>query len=117
MSNLPALKRKPKIQPIAKRFPAQEEQDVVLTCCAPQAKSVSVAGTFNGWRPDANPMEHTGEGDWVARLKLKAGIYEYRFVVDGVWTDDPEATDTVPNPHGGRNALLRLGLDDRSELL
>ena len=105
------------IQPIADRFPALEEQDVVLTFCAPEARVVQVAGTFNGWHPEAGPLEHTGSGEWVARLRLKAGQYEYRFVVDGVWTDDPLATPSAPNPHGGLNSVLKVGLDDRTDFL
>lgn len=105
------------IEPISKRFPAQEEQEVVLEFCAPEARSVQVAGTFNDWRPEANPLTHTGSGEWEARLMLKSGQYEYRFVVDGVWKDDPEAARTAPNPHGGVNSVLILGLDDRADLL
>jgi 5'-AMP-activated protein kinase regulatory beta subunit len=107
----------PPIQPVAKRFPALEEQEVVLELCAPAAKSVQVAGTFNDWRPEANPMVHTGSGEWEARLMLRAGQYEYRFVVDGVWQEDPEATRSAPNPYGGVNSVLFLGLDDSTDLL
>lgn len=105
------------IQPIAERFPALEEQEIVFTFYAPEAKSVQVAGNFNGWRPEASPLAHTGTGEWSARLMLKSGQYEYRFVVDGVWTDDPAATQRATNPHGGLNAVLKVGLDDRTDLL
>jgi 1,4-alpha-glucan branching enzyme len=94
-----------------------EEQEVVLTFFAPEARVVQVAGTFNGWRPEANPLEHAESGEWTARLMLKSGQYEYRFVVDGEWSDDPQATQSVANPHGGLNSVLRVGLDDRTDLL
>ena len=105
------------VQPIAERFPALEEQEVVLTFYAPAAKSVQVAGNFNGWRPEASPLTHTGHDVWSAKLLLKSGQYEYRFVVDGVWTDDPQATQRAPNPHGGFNSLLKVNLADRTDLL
>ena len=89
----------------------------MLTFSAPEARVVQVAGTFNGWRPEANPLEHTGAGEWTARLMLKSGQYEYRFVVDGEWNDDPQATQSAANPHGGRNSVLKVGLDDRTDLL
>ena len=104
-------------QPISERFPALEEQEVVLTFYAPEASAVEVAGTFNGWRSDANPLKHIGSEEWSARLMLKSGQYEYRFVVDGVWTDDPQATQSAANPFGGLNSVLRVGLDDRTDLL
>lgn len=89
----------------------------MLTFYAPRAGVVQVAGTFNGWRPESCPMEHTESGEWSARLKLKSGQYEYRFVVDGVWVDDPKATQTAANSHGGLNSVLNVRLDDRTDLL
>ena len=89
----------------------------MLTFCAPEAKAVQVAGTFNGWRPEANPMQHQGAGEWVVRLMLKSGRYEYRFVVDGVWVDDPQSDTGVANPYGGTNSVLTVELDDRADLL
>ncbi len=94
-----------------------EEQEVVLTFYAPEANEVQVAGAFNDWRPEANPLEHTGSGEWATRLTLKSGQYEYRFVVDGVWTDDPRASQGSTNPFGGLNSVLKVGLDDRTDLL
>ena len=89
----------------------------MLTFYAPEAKVVQVAGAFNDWRPEAGPMEPAGSGEWTVRLMLKSGQYEYRFVVDGVWTDDPEAEQSATNPHGGLNSVLKVGLDDRTDLL
>jgi 1,4-alpha-glucan branching enzyme len=105
------------IQPISERFPALEEQEIILTYSAPAAKVVQVAGTFNGWSPEANRLEHLGSGQWEARLMLKAGQYEYRFMVDGVWADDPQATDRSINPHGGLNSVLRVAFADTTDLL
>jgi 1,4-alpha-glucan branching enzyme len=111
------LKPSQPIQPISERFPALEEQEVILTFFAPEAKVVQVAGTFNGWHPEASPLEHGGDGEWIARLMLKSGQYEYRFVVDGEWSDDPQAAQSVANPHGGFNSVLKVGLDDTTDLL
>ncbi len=47
-----------------------------------------------------------GDGKWIKRLVLPPGRYEYRFVVDGQWLDDPAAKETVPNPLRGVNAVL-----------
>ena len=105
------------IQPIAERFPAMEEQEVEFTFCAPEAHMVEVAGTFNGWHPQANPLEPTGTGDWTTKVMLKSGRYEYRFLVDGAWADDPQAIQTVANPFGGLNSVLEVELDDRTDLL
>lgn len=104
-------------QPIAERFPALEEQAVLLTFFAPDAHIVEVAGTFNGWQAHANPLDHAGDGDWSTTIILKAGQYEYRFFVDGIWTDDTQAPLRAPNPYGGFNSVLNVGLDDRTDFL
>jgi 1,4-alpha-glucan branching enzyme len=81
---------------------------VALRCHAPDAESVYVAGTFNDWRPDATPLRALTKGLWTVELELPPGDYEYRFIVDGCWRPDPEAKETVPNPFGGHNAVLRV---------
>jgi 1,4-alpha-glucan branching enzyme len=105
------------IQPISERFPALEEQEVLLTFYSAEATTVQVAGTFNNWRAGENPLECAGGGEWTARLMLKSGQYEYRFVVDGAWTDDPRSTQSVANPYGALNSVLKVGLDDTTDLL
>lgn len=111
------MKPPPPIQPVRDRFPALEEQEALLSFYAPEAKVVQVAGTFNGWCPETNPLGRTGYGEWTVRLMLKSGQYEYRFVVDGVWTDEPEPAQSTVNPYGGHNSVLTVGLDDRTDLL
>jgi len=74
----------------------------------PAAKSVSVAGTFNDWRPGVTEMVPVGVGRWLKDLTLPSGVYEYRLVVDGKWMTDPLAKETAPNPFGGLNSVLRV---------
>jgi 1,4-alpha-glucan branching enzyme len=107
----------PLIQPVAERFPALEEQEVVLTFFAPEARVVQVAGTFNDWRPAASPLVRADAGEWTISLMLEAGQYEYRFVADGVWSEDSRATQYTANSYGGLNSVLCVGFDDRTEFL
>ena len=72
------------------------------------ATMVSVAGSFNDWRPEATRMISMGEGRWVKELALTPGTYEYRLAVDGEWLPDPLAKETVPNHFGGVNSVLRV---------
>ncbi len=75
---------------------------------APEAKSVFAAGTFNDWRPDATPLQPQKSGTWAVELDLAPGVYEYRFIADGFWCSDPGASETVANPFGGQNTVLRV---------
>lgn len=83
-------------------------QRVCLELTRPDAESVCIAGSFNDWHPGVSPMLRLTNGTWAKELILVPGCYEYRFVVDGEWVDDPMATDYVPNPFGGMNAVLTV---------
>ena len=74
----------------------------------PTAKSVFVAGTFNQWQPETKTLHSTGEGHWLKETALTPGTYEYCLIVDGQWMPDPLALETVPNPFGGRNSILKV---------
>jgi 1,4-alpha-glucan branching enzyme len=74
----------------------------------PTATTVCVAGTFNRWEPEAKPLYPTGDGRWWKETELAPGTYEYCLVVDGRWMPDPQAQETVPNPFGGRNSVLKV---------
>lgn len=77
----------------------------VLT--APDARAVSVAGTFNQWDLQATPLVRTG-GVWTATITLPAGQHQYAFVVDGMrWVPDP-AAPAVDDGFGRRNSVLTL---------
>ena len=74
----------------------------------PTAASVCVAGSFNDWKPEAKTLHSSHAGLWWKETVLKPGTYEYCFVVDGQWIPDPQAKESVPNPFGGRNSVLKV---------
>jgi 1,4-alpha-glucan branching enzyme len=74
----------------------------------PTATTVCVAGTFNQWQPEAKTLHSSGVGNWWKETSLAPGTYEYCLVVDGKWIPDPLARETVANPFGGRNSILKV---------
>jgi len=93
------------------RAPAPRAPAVVaqLDLHAPLARSVAVAGDFNGWRPEATPLLRGEGGVWTVRVPLVPGRrYQYMFLVDGAWVSDPSAAATAEDGFGGRNAVLEL---------
>ena len=72
---------------------------------APEAREVCLAGDFNNWDPNANLMKKDKKGIWKATLSLKPGRYEYRFLVNGNWVNDPACCDCVPNEFGTQNCV------------
>ncbi|MBI3852250.1 MAG: glycoside hydrolase family 13 [Verrucomicrobia bacterium] len=74
----------------------------------PTARDVCIAGTFNDWQPETKPMHPAGGGRWLKDTTLPPGNYEYCLVVDNRWIPDPSVRETVPNPFGGRNSVLKV---------
>jgi 1,4-alpha-glucan branching enzyme len=72
---------------------------------SPEAKEVYLVGEFNHWDRDANPMKKDKKGVWKATLSLKPGRYEYRFLVDTIWTNDIFCSGCVPNEFGSQNCV------------
>ncbi len=58
--------------------------------------------------PKPSPCISLGGGRWLKETVLPPGTYEYCLVVDGEWMPDPLAKETVPNPFGGRNSILKV---------
>ena len=72
----------------------------------PAARSVCIAGNFNDWTPEGSTLTRLDNDRWGTDLTLPPGVYEYRLVIDGKWTPDPNAARSVPNPFGEPNSLL-----------
>lgn len=69
------------------------------------AKKVMLSGTFNNWSTMLTRMEKTEEG-WSITLPLKPGEYEYKYIVDGVWTIDPANDYKRDNDAGSENSVV-----------
>ena len=61
-------------------------------CIAAMSEAIAHRG------PDAT-------GTWKTQVSLLPGTYEYRFVVDGEWRDDPECPLRVENPFATQNCV------------
>lgn len=81
------------------------ERKVTFEFPALEAREVSLAGDFNGWDIHATLMKKDKKGIWKATVPLPAGRYEYRFLADGKWENDPACSSCVPNMHGSRNCV------------
>lgn len=79
-----------------------------LKFAAPKAKKVSIAGTFNNWNTDKNIARKDSQGNWIIKLDLTPGKYEYKFFVDGQWANDPSCKKVVSNQFGTQNCILEI---------
>ncbi|MCU0651215.1 MAG: isoamylase early set domain-containing protein [Candidatus Omnitrophica bacterium] len=75
---------------------------------APQAKRVSVAGSFNNWDTKKVTAKKDTKGIWTVKMSLKPGRYEYKFFVDGSWVNDPKSPAAVYNSFGTQNSVVEV---------
>ena len=76
----------------------------------PDAEKVYLSGSFNAWATEDFLMKPTTNG-WELYLELPLGKYEYKFIVDGKWTHDPNNPDIVMNSHHTLNSILEIKKD------
>jgi alpha-amylase/alpha-mannosidase (GH57 family) len=76
----------------------------------PAAHSVSLVGDFNGWSKDEHPLQRDSSGTWTGTQALRAGMFQYLFLVDGAdYVVDPANPATTPNyNNSGRNSVFVL---------
>lgn len=74
---------------------------------APQASKVNVAGGFNNWSANSFSLKKGKNGIWTGQLQLKPGRYEYRFLVDGRWENQP-GVEYASNSFGSTNCILEV---------
>jgi len=72
------------------------------------AKEVILMGDFNNWNPKKHPMKKDGDGKWTKAVILPPGQYEYKFLVDGQWKEDPQSERNCPNKFGTYNNVFNL---------
>lgn len=85
------------------------KSEVTFVLRLPQpAKTVQVVGDFNDWDETQGRMSKGKNGEWRKRVNLQPGRYEYKFLVDGEWQIDPDATESVMNRFGTENSVLQL---------
>ena len=72
---------------------------------APEAREVFLAGDFNNWDTNSNPMKKDKKGMWKATISQIPGRYEYRFFSDGNWENDPSCSCCMPNEFGSMNCI------------
>jgi 1,4-alpha-glucan branching enzyme len=83
-----------------------KRRKVTFSLRSPDAKEVILMGDFNQWNPKVHPMKKNKNGMWEKMTFLFPGTYEYLFMVDGRWENDPENNQTRANRFGTKNNFI-----------
>lgn len=80
----------------------------IFSLYAPDAREVFLVGDFNDWQPNDLKARKFKDGKWSKSVPLKAGTYQYLFLVDGEWWTDPANPNRVHNPFGTENSVVDI---------
>lgn len=98
------------VQPPVRALSTETGRSVTFQLKMPEARSVHLVGSFNGWSPRTGEMQRSGEATWTIVLQLPAGHYEYAFLVDGTTLAlDPYGEFYQDDGFGNRNNMLVVG--------
>lgn len=84
---------------------------VTFSVPAEAAKKVTVVGTFNEWKEKKDfQLKKLKNGTFKGTVDLeKDNSYEFRYIVDGTYTNDEAADAYVWNDYAGaENSVLNL---------
>jgi chromosome partitioning protein len=85
------------------------EREIVFRLEAPESAMVKIAGDFNKWVPESLDFtESQGRPLWHKTISLRQGSYEYKYMVDDLWTPDPLNDKTVEDSYGGVNSIISI---------
>lgn len=80
---------------------------VTFSYVDPDARSVAVIGSFNGWSPEHAGMKKMAGNRWEITLTLAPGKYIYRFLVNNRrHILDPMCAYQESDGYGGKNSVL-----------
>jgi 1,4-alpha-glucan branching enzyme len=99
------MTKKKKVNPAKSKI---QRKRVTLTLKAPNAEAVYLMGDFNQWNQKVHPMKQEADGTWKKTIMVQPGKYEYRFLVDGEWWNDPANDHICPNCFGTENNVLEV---------
>ncbi|MEL6811225.1 MAG: isoamylase early set domain-containing protein [Bacteroidota bacterium] len=83
---------------------------VTFTVPAAEAQEVKVVGTFNSWNTEETPLKKLKNGNFKGTVTLeKDRSYEFRYIVDGIYTNDEQADHYAWNDYAAtENGVLDL---------
>jgi len=81
---------------------------ILFRTYSPDAKIISLVGDFNGWNPENDLMKRGNNGIWSVEKRLPAGVYRYKFIIDGRWVPDTFNPESASDNAGDLCSVIKV---------
>ena len=79
-----------------------------LTYYHKDLQSVSVVGDFNDWNDDSTSLVEVSPGVWTVSLRLRPGVYEYQFILNGKQRVTDPTMPQTSSDFGSPNSVVKV---------
>jgi hypothetical protein len=71
-------------------------------------QSISVVGEFNDWSADSTALVEVSPGVWTVSLRLRPGVYEYQFILNGQQRVTDPTMPQTSSDFGSPNSVVTV---------
>jgi hypothetical protein len=71
-------------------------------------ESIALVGAFNDWDADSTKLTEVSPGVWTVSLRLRPGIYEYQFILDGKQRVTDPTMPQSTSDFGSPNSVVKV---------
>jgi hypothetical protein len=71
-------------------------------------KSIALVGEFNDWNADSTALTEVSPGVWTVSLRLRPGVYEYQFILDGTKRVTDPTMPQASSDFGSPNSVVTV---------
>ena len=90
-----------------------KQQEVTFSLENTDANEDFLMGGLNEWNSKTHPMKNDGNGTWFRDVAIPPGKYEYKFLVDGQWKEDPQNEQLSLNFYGTYNNIINVTTNNK----
>lgn len=71
-------------------------------------QSISLVGEFNDWSADSTSMMEVSPGVWTVSLRLRPGVYEYQYILNGKQRVTDPTMPQTSSDFGSPNSVVTV---------
>jgi 1,4-alpha-glucan branching enzyme len=73
---------------------------------AEKAREVFLVGDFNRWDEKSHRLQKSAKNRYQIELEIPPGKYQFKFLIDGIWYNDPDADEYEYNAWGSEDSVI-----------